>query len=237
MANDIDGAFNCVNHDQLVDRMHDDKFPTDLIGIIRDFTSTRLISISFDRETERPAPYQSGLPQGSPLSQVLFIIYASALTKGNPSAMERSTSYVNDETTPQGATSPVFVSRILQTRLDEKIKRAAFLNIKYAPFKAEPMHLITLTSKSSASSHGILLYNTTVTPKETVKSLGVWLDHRLSVRIHAASARSRTRTNCSFLNQSSKRKGASPGAIHNLATTTTLPRMLSGSEVWWTGAD
>lgn len=80
MVNDIDGAIKSVNHEILIDLMRHYKCPTYFISIIRDFTGDQSISRFFDGEAEPPARYQSGLPQESPLSQVLCIHYASALS-------------------------------------------------------------------------------------------------------------------------------------------------------------
>lgn len=62
------------------------------------------------------------------------------------------------------------------------------------------------------------------------------MDRRLTFKIHAAQASVKLRHAGVQLWAVARRKGASPGAIHHLATQGAIPQMLWGSEVWWTGA-
>lgn len=104
-ANDIEGAYNCVVHQRLEEIMRDYKFPTCLSGSIKNYLFNRTISLSFDKKIESPKPFLSGLPQGSPLSPVLFILYSSALTVGHLTSLQTETCYVDDEIMTQGAQS------------------------------------------------------------------------------------------------------------------------------------
>lgn len=188
--------------------------------------------MAFDGEIERPAPYTSGLAQGSPLSPVLFILYASVLSKGKTHLTEATTSYMDDEIMLQGSKSANFSCINLQNRLDERITRAAHLNIHYSIKKSELMHLIPTTSKCPPTDQkGITLYDTNIEAKDSIKALGGRIDHRLSFRIHASHPSARTRSNYGLLSQIAKRKGASPGALHNLATTITISGMLWRAEI------
>lgn len=69
-----------------------------------------------------------------------------------------------------------------------------------------------------------------------MKSLGVWIDHRLGFKIYAAAASSKLRQQSTYLWRITEKKGASPEAINHLTHTATLSAMMWGSEVWWTGA-
>lgn len=113
-----------------------------LVKTLDSFNTDRTIYMAFDRQEEEAVPFQSGLPQGFPLSPVLFVIYTAALNTPAQQPHDRhETSYVDDELMIQGATSEKGASAYLQARLDQWIKRAEVLNIKFAPGKAELMHL------------------------------------------------------------------------------------------------
>lgn len=138
----------------------------------------------------------------------------------------------------QGAKTQKAGSRMLQIRLDERIQRAKYLNIQFAAMKVELMHLIPHTNNVMGARDitGITLYDVPVAPKTSIKSRGVWIDHRLSFKVHAATAAANRRRSAGFLWRIVKRKGITPRTLHHLAMTTTVPPMLRGSEAWWTGA-
>lgn len=100
------------------------------------------------------------------------------------------------------------------------------------------MHIISHKSRllKEADKTGVTLYGERVPPKECIKSRGMWIDHRLSFKIHAAAVNATTRQAAGFLWRITKRRRVTPGAIHHLAITTTIPAMLWGSEAWWMGA-
>ena len=45
------------------------------------FLSERMASLSFDKDSEMMSPIDTGIPQGSPVSPILFLFYASPLFK------------------------------------------------------------------------------------------------------------------------------------------------------------
>lgn len=122
LANDIDGAFNCVSHPRLINILTHYRFPEPLVRIIADFNSGRRIYLTFDGKHEEPVPFQAGISQGSPLSPILFVIYTAGLTNLGPQPhLRQFTSYVDDKVMTQGTNTQKAAVRVLQTRLDERI--------------------------------------------------------------------------------------------------------------------
>lgn len=58
----------------------------------------------------------------------------------------------------------------------------------------------------------------------------------MSFKEHASHVAARLGQSTGLLWRITTRKGATPAALHCLATTITTPSMLWGWEVWWTGA-
>lgn len=80
MANNIEGAINCVIDERLIEILSHFRLPSALVSTIQSFLTRPTISIRIDGEIEDPAPFQAGLPQRSPLSPVVFILYAYTIS-------------------------------------------------------------------------------------------------------------------------------------------------------------
>lgn len=78
-ANNVDGAFNCVCHDDFGKILNHYRFLECLVKCIQSFNTARQIQMPFDAEVENPGPFRSGLRQGSPLSPILIVIEAGTL--------------------------------------------------------------------------------------------------------------------------------------------------------------
>jgi len=94
---DIEGDFNQIHPSTLLEIMHQRRMLSYLIDWVAAFNTDHRIAFGFDRQFEEPQPYRCGLPQGSPISPILFLIYSNAMLEKqhHPSDMV-NTSYVDD---------------------------------------------------------------------------------------------------------------------------------------------
>ena len=76
---DIKGAFDTVNHVRLLDTMRSKGYPPWVVQWLRSYLEDRTSVLKFDDEMTEPIPIKAGVPQGSPLSPILFIIYIASL--------------------------------------------------------------------------------------------------------------------------------------------------------------
>ena len=84
---DIKGAFDAVLPGRLIRRLREQGWPNNLVNWVTSFVTNRTAQIHLDGEI---GPYQKitcGLPQGSPVSPILFMLYISPLFK-----LDRATS-------------------------------------------------------------------------------------------------------------------------------------------------
>ncbi|EAQ83172.1 hypothetical protein CHGG_10990 [Chaetomium globosum CBS 148.51] len=78
---DILGAFDTVNHTRLLATLREMGYPRWLVLWIRDWLTGREATLLFDGKAATPTAIRAGVPQGSPLSPVLFILYIASLYK------------------------------------------------------------------------------------------------------------------------------------------------------------
>ena len=76
---DLKGAFNIVNYNLLLDILYSKGLQPWTVRWLRSYLEDRIACLVFDRETTGRRPIRAGVPQGSPLSPILFILYISTL--------------------------------------------------------------------------------------------------------------------------------------------------------------
>lgn len=77
--------------------------------------------MALDNEDHESVKFNSGLPQGSPLSLIMFVIYAGALAESQLThPNEHVTPYIDDEVLIHGAKSQKFTNAELQRKLNQR---------------------------------------------------------------------------------------------------------------------
>jgi hypothetical protein len=80
---DVKGAFDHVSKNRLIQILANLKLPISLISWVLSFFEDRKLRFSFDNNIEEFSPISTGIPQGSPISPILFLIYLRDLFKSN----------------------------------------------------------------------------------------------------------------------------------------------------------
>ena len=76
---DLKGAFDRVDHRWLLYTLDQLGLPTWLIEWVRSYLGKRTARLRFDGETSSLITPTQGIPQGSPLSPILFILFLTPL--------------------------------------------------------------------------------------------------------------------------------------------------------------
>ena len=72
---DVKGAFDYVAKNRLLKTMIQLRLLYSLVSWTQSFLEHRRLSITFDRQIEEEQEVETGVPQGSPISPILFLIY------------------------------------------------------------------------------------------------------------------------------------------------------------------
>ncbi|MBW0538728.1 hypothetical protein O181_078443 [Austropuccinia psidii MF-1] len=80
---DVSSAYPSVVSDRLIQILTEKECPPYLISIIKSFLNNRSTIMKLDSYLSDPIAIDRGLPQGSPLSVTLYLLYNSALLVDN----------------------------------------------------------------------------------------------------------------------------------------------------------
>ena len=230
---DIKGAFDHVALNQLLRVMSKLNLPYSLISWTRSFLTQRLLRLSFDGQSQEFTPIESGIPQGSPISPILFLIYIRDLFQISTNF---SLSYMDDLSISTSSTSLMKNARTLNREIDALFKKGEEMAIQFDPAKTELIHFTT--SKKAPPATITLPDQTIVKPKKLVKWLGIDFDNALSFKEHIATRISRATSAfhrmCRLAN---KERGLTPFAMRQLYMACVVSVADFGAPIFWKGQE
>jgi ribonuclease HI len=225
---DVKGAYNGVCKERLLQRMKARGIPVDLLRWVEAFCSERTATIQINGQvSEVQSLPQAGLPQGSPLSPILFLFFNADLVQRQIDSQGGAMAFVDDFTAwvtgPTAQSNREGIEAIINEALDWE-KRSG------ATFEADKTAIIHFAPKAYKLDQGpFTIKGQTVAPKDHVKILGVLMDTKLKYKEHIARAASKGLEAAMELR---RLRGLSPATARQLSTSTVAPVVDYASNVW-----
>ena len=225
---DIKGAFDHVSKPKLLATMQKLQLPPSLISWVDSFLSERIIRLMFDGKVQDETHVDIGIPQGSPVSPILFLIYTRDVWQDKAFQL----SYMDDFSIAKSSTSAKKNCRALESIAQSLFQKATDKGVQFEPGKTELMHFHTHRREET---EGITIGGHQIKPKKLIRWLGIWFDPQLSFKQHVEKKiNTATATFFGLQRLGSLQKGLSFRALRQLYIACTTSIADFGVPLWYT---
>jgi len=201
----------------------------------------RKVILSIDGKEGDSMDVETGIPQGSPVSPVLFVTYLSGLIsdveKEEEQCESKGISFVDDV--------EWVVERPVVGECTQRLERCAAGAQKWAKenacqFDIEKTEAILFSprrgNREPKTKARIRVGNQEGQYyKEATRWFRVWLDDVLTLKDHTKKTLAKARTAQNRVRSLMNNKGLSPGACQRIPVAAVQAVVLYGSELWWRG--
>jgi hypothetical protein len=239
---DLAGAFDNVSHERLLYILRRKGFPKWLVDLVQSFLTARKTRIKFPGYESEWIQTQTGIPQGSPLSPILFLFFISELLEefqrieGDTMAF----GFVDDTNLITWGRTAEENCRRLTAAHDRCIAWAKRHGASFAPEKYQLMHFTRRRRHDSAdlASTVRIAGHEAILQKTSLRVLGVWVDPKLQWKEHIRKAVSKGAIAFEAMSRiTASTWGPSMRRSRLLYTAVVRPTVLYGAQVWGVRTD
>lgn len=232
VCTDAEGAFDATQRNRLMLRMREQGWPPNIVRWVGSFMTRRAAAVRFGGIVTAMEPLQCGLPQGSPASPILYLLYTEPVHRLGDE--KRNFGYADDCAFYCVGKTPEQARDLAQIRLDERLAWGSANGVGFGPEKTEIQYF---TRKQLAAPLPTIRHGSReVAAQDDMRWLGVLLNRKLNFRVHiermCASAYQAARH---IRDLSRVHSGAHPYTITTAMKAIVLPKLFYGAELWWPG--
>lgn len=190
---DIEKAFDSVWLDGLIYLLKNTNFPKPLLYVIWDMiTGRNFITSDGKNYSTKLFKITEGLAQGTVNSPILFNLFTHKILQihNRPNSDTQSIAFADDLIVYVASDDPQHIQTKLQTAANEINNFYLLWNLRISPTKCEtilfhkPLRFLGNRKRELIRDFKIKIKDTTIPHKQTVKYLGVQLDHLLRLNEH-----------------------------------------------------
>ena len=184
---DLSAAFDTIDHDILLSRLNTTFGITNTaLNWFRSYLSDRKQVVLVDGHRSSESTLNFGVPQGSVLGPVLFILYTTPLTHLIDTYSIRHEMYADDTQLVHSDTPPNYNHLIqsLQDSVTEVKNWMAENKLKLNDDKTEALRILPPSVDATSLPSTVDLGNTSVSFSDHVRDLGFFFDKEISMQHH-----------------------------------------------------
>ena len=174
---DLKGAFDSVSHMHLLHTLRQLGYPPKIVRWVQSYLSARVARLRFDGQESELLDISTGVPQGSPLSPILFILFISSLYRRLQDLNGLLLVGFADDTNLLSIARTVGqATQQLAEAWEVCASWAQDVGMQFEPAKSELMHF---TRTRAAALDTLSISGITLRPTQEARFLGVWLHRKL----------------------------------------------------------
>ncbi|KAI0997034.1 hypothetical protein K3495_g11150 [Podosphaera aphanis] len=229
---DVQGAFDATLHGRLLRRMKETGWTTETISWTASFLQGRSARVRYDGGVTDAVELECGLPQGSPLSPILFLLYMSEVAGGSNWRF----GYADDLAVLGIGATANLAAEAAQREVNTITAWAESNAVAFDPAKAEVLYFLGPRARIT-DLPPIIIRDVAIQESKTVRWLGVFLDRGLTFRHHVSEWTKKSTRLVQHIRRLSKcTQGPPPGPLTTVIRTVVMPIALLAAEVWWPGS-
>lgn len=231
---DVKSAYPSIHHRRLIHILRSKNCPEYLVQLIYHFLNHRTTSLRLEDFLSHEFKINNGLPQGSPISVMLYLIYNSSLLINNPitlTAQRISIGFVDDITHLVANNTVEQNVEDLEAEGQRSLRWGSTHGAIFDKRKAQLMHF----THRRHSNPSIQLGDQTIVAANEIRWLGLWLDPKLTFNSHISKMQQRGKATLAQVHRISRCFwGLNPHETRKLIIAVLKPRILFGSIAWLT---
>ena len=176
---DIKKAFDSVNHSKLLSKLESYGIRGLTLSWLQSYLENRKCYIAIDNMKSDVLTFNVGVPLGSVLGPILFLLYVNDLP--TISYNIQTVLFADDTTIP---TSKSDYSELVQLTNNELKNVSKWTDSNQLTLNSDKTELMIITMRQIDENNNFSFNNEVINPTYSCRFLGVILDHKLSFKCH-----------------------------------------------------
>ncbi|XMA13648.1 hypothetical protein WAI453_006439 [Rhynchosporium graminicola] len=230
---DVSGAFDNVSHARLLHNLRKRRIDERTVRWIASFLTDRSTVISFDTFKSEVYQTTTGIPQGSPLSPILYLYYnADLIETCNREPNTLATGYIDDIAILRWGSSIKETCKGLENAMQRAMIWARKHASVFAPSKFQLTHHTRRRQVADVDRH-IQIEQTIIPPSDSSKYLGITLDTALNWKQHIQNLKIKISKSIGALASiAGSTWGAGVAELRKIYQAVVIPQMMYGCSAW-----